>query len=108
MPYDFKVTNCSGEEIYGIDTYRGMPIASDQNGTVYTSARDVGNIVAGYMAGSKGLSWCFARLGFDGYQSLRSPGIKWTPEGISTQNAQLVGWKVGFMIYYKKRLSIND
>lgn len=68
----------------------------------------MGNIVAGYVAGRKGLSWHAARFGFDAYQSIRTEKLKWTIEGASTQNAQRVGWKVGFMIYYKKRLSIND
>lgn len=27
------------------------------------------------------------------YQSLSEPGMGWTPEGVSTQNAQRVGWK---------------
>ena len=106
-PYDFKVTNGQGEKIDGIDIYRGMPIGSDQNGTVYTSARDLGNIVAGYMAGSKGLSWCLTRLGFDGYQSHVSEGIKWTPEGLSTRNAQAVGWTIGYKKYYKN-IRLND
>ena len=106
-PYDFKVTNGQGEKIDGIDIYRGMPISSDQNGTVYTSARDLGNIVAGYMAGSKGLSWCLTRLGFDGYQSYVSYGIKWTPEGLSTRNAQAVGWTIGYKKYYKN-IRLND
>ena len=108
MPYDFKVTNCMGERIDGLNPYRGMPISKDADAVIYTSARDVGNIMAGYIAGSKGLAWHIARSGFDMYQSLSEPGMGWTPEGISTQNAQRVGWKEGFMIYYKKRLSIND
>ena len=108
MPYDFKVTNCMGERIDGLDPYRGMPISKDADAVIYTSARDVGNIMAGYIAGSKGLAWHIARSGFDMYQSLSEPGMGCTPEGVSTQNAQRVGWKEGFMIYYKKRLSIND
>ena len=108
MPYDFKVTNCMGERIDGLDPYRGMPISKDADAVIYTSARDVGNIMAGYIAGRKGLAWHIARSGFDMYQSLSEPGMGWTPEGVSTQNAQRVGWKEGFMIYYKKRLSIND
>ena len=108
MPYDFKVTNCMGERIDGLDPYRGMPISKDADAVIYTSARDVGNIMAGYIAGRKGLAWHIARSGFDIYQSLSEPGMGWTPEGVSTQNAQRVGWKEGFMIYYKKRLFIND
>jgi len=108
MPYDFKTTNCFGEQIDGIDPYRGMPIVSDDNGVIYTSARDIGNMMAGYVAGQKGLAWHIARVGFDGYQSISESGLKWTPEGASTQNAQLLGWKAGFMVYYKQRLHIQQ
>ena len=108
MPYDFKTTNGFEEQIDGIDQYRGMPIVSDDNGVIYTSARDIGNMMAGYVAGQKGLAWHIARVGFDGYQSISESGLKWTPEGASTQNAQLLGWKAGFMVYYKQRLHIQQ
>ena len=103
--YDFKSTNGTGHRLPGLDIYRGMPIAINSDGiTIYSSARDIGNMMAGYIAGSKGLTWGMARLGFDAYQSVLDGKV--TPEGISTQNAQLVGWKYGFMQYYKDRLSI--
>lgn len=55
--YDFKVTNGTNTKVADIDIYRGMPIFKDVNGTViYSSARDVGNILAGFIAGKKGLS----------------------------------------------------
>lgn len=102
--YDFKVTNGEGYIIPDLDIYRGMPIAIDSAGiTVYSSARDIGNMMAGYIAGCKGLTWGMARMGFDAYQSILEK--KYTPEGLSTQNAQLVGWKYGFMQYFKRRLS---
>ena len=97
-PYDFKVTNGTEGAIDGIDIYRGMPIMTDEKGvTTYTSARDVGNMMAGYVAGRKGLPWVIARLGFDGYQSRNK--FFWTPEGKSTKNAQKVGWKQGRRTY---------
>lgn len=93
-PYDFKVTNGTSSPIPGIDIYRGMPIGVSSNGqTVYTSARDIGNIAAGYVAAVNGLSWEAARLGFDGYQSYTSK--KMTVEGISTINAEYYGWRMG-------------
>jgi hypothetical protein len=85
-----------------------MPIVSDDNDVIYTSARDIGNMMAGYVAGQKGLAWHIARVGFDGYQSISESGLKWTPEGASTQNAQLLGWKAGFMVYHKQRLHIQQ
>lgn len=69
--YDFKVTNGTNTKVADIDIYRGMLIFKDVNGTViYSSARDVGNIMAGFIARKKGLSWGMSRLGFDGYQML--------------------------------------
>ena len=83
-------------------------VTYDDNGVIYTSARDIGNMMAGYVAGQKGLAWHIARVGFDGYQSISESGLKWTPESASTQNAQLLGWKAGFMVYYKQRLHIQQ
>ena len=83
-------------------------VTYDDNGVIYTSARDIGNMMAGYVAGQKGLAWHIARVGFDGYQSISESGLKWTPEGASTQNAQLLGCKAGFMVYYKQRLHIQQ
>ena len=43
----------------------------------------------------------------DGYQSHVSEGIKWTPEGLSTRNAQAVGWAIGYKKYHKN-IRLND
>ena len=94
--YDFKVTNGTPNEIPKINIYRGMPVGVTQDGqTVYTSARDVGNIAAGYMAAINNMSWDIARLGFDAYQifapvlkSIRNIGkIKFKREGLSTNTS---------------------
>lgn len=88
-PYDFKVTNGTGE-IYGKEMfYRGMPIGVTGKGqTIYSSARDIGNIAAGYVAAVNGMSWEASRIAFDTYQG----GI----EGISTRFAEYYGWKMGY------------
>ena len=92
--YDFKETNAGLPKVSGDDIYRGMPFGINSEGKqVYTSARDIGNIVAGYVAGYNGLTWAGARLGFDGYQSITNG--KLSIEGPSTQNAQMVGFKLG-------------
>ena len=50
-----------------------MPIGITGNGqTIFTSARDVGNIAAGYIAGINGMSWKASRTAFDAYQSKSS------------------------------------
>ena len=96
--YDFKVTNGTENAIEGIDIYRGMPIGKKANGQiVYTSARDVGNIAAGYIAGSNGMPWAAARIAFDCYQG----GI----EGVSTRNAEYYGWRMGAHLRPYKRMN---
>lgn len=88
-PYDFKVTNGTSRPINGIDIYRGMPIGVTGNGKkIITSARDIGNIAAGYEAGMNGMTWEMSRIAFDGYQK----GV----EGISTRNAEWYGWRMGY------------
>lgn len=90
QPYDFKRTN-GGNRSYReqVDFYRGMPIGSKDGKRVYTSARDVGNIVAGYVAGASGMPWGGSRGAFDVLQSIQEgrPAM----EGLSTQNAQYFG-----------------
>ena len=96
--YDFKSTNGTNQNISGIDIYRGMPLTKDSSGSIiYSSARDIGNIMAGYIAGKKGLSWNMSRIGFDGYQIWSNiKHLHWPKlEGISTQNAQYWGWEKG-------------
>jgi hypothetical protein len=91
--YDFKTTNGTDQPIAGIDEYRGMPIGGNKRTGVvtYSSARDIGNIAAGYIAGANGMSWGAAKVAFDAYQSKVS-GIP-TIEGISTRNAEWYGWR---------------
>jgi hypothetical protein len=85
--YDFKATNGTDSEIQNIDPQRGMPIGSNSDGSVtYASARDVGNMAAGYIAAKNGISWQAARKAFDKYQG--------GPEGKTTVNAELYGYVV--------------
>ncbi len=87
--YDFKVTNGTDHEIEGIDIYRGMPVGvTDKGQVIFSSARDIGNIAAGFIAGVNGMPWIPSRLAFDFYQG----GI----EGISTRNAEFYGWQLGY------------
>lgn len=87
-PYDFKVTNETNRPIKDIKIYRGMPIGVNGNGKrIITSARDIGNIAAGYVAGVNGMPWGATRIAFDIYQG----GV----EGISTRYAEYYGWRLG-------------
>ena len=82
--------------------YRGMPLGKRGNKVIYGSARDVGNIAAGYMAGVHGIPWELARKAFDGLESHQNK--KTSIEGISTQNAQALGWKMGKMEFAARGL----
>lgn len=87
--YDFKLTNGTNKVIKGIDIYRGMPIGITGRGqTIFSSARDIGNMAAGYVAARNGMTWGLSRLAFDLYQG----GI----EGESTRNAEYYGWLMGY------------
>ena len=68
---------------------------------VYTSAKDIGNMAVGYVAGVYGLTWEQARAGFDGLQKLQE-GIS-AVEKPSSQNAQHYGFARG-----QRRLMINN
>ena len=101
--YDFKISNGTATKADDDDKiYRGMPIGFTASGkTLYTSARDVGNIAAGYMAAINGMTWEASRLAFDGYQSLTSN--KMEIEGISTRNAEYYGWRLGYQQTYNQK-----
>ena len=85
--YDFKVTNGTDFPIEDIDPQRGMPISTNSSGSItYASGRDIGNMVAGYIAAKNGISWKAARKAFDWYQG--------GPEGKTTVNAEGYGYFV--------------
>ena len=97
--YDFKATNGTDKVIDNYDIYRGMPV--DINGQhYYTSARDIGNIAAGFICGYYLLSPEMMRFGFDGYQFLQTGDLQ---EGISSQNAQNFGRDLGISDNFFKR-----
>lgn len=95
--YDFKKTNFEWKAAdSNYDHYRGMPIHI--GGKQYiASGRDIGNYVAGFVAGYNGLSYLKARLGFDIYQSIKNLQQQQLPsiEGEGTRQAQFLGWLYG-------------
>ena len=94
MQYDFKATNGTSEKVDKLDHYRGMQIGKTEDGVpILASARDVGNIGAGYMVAVNGFTWNEARTGFDAYQSKGKRDQK--TEGISTQAAEWYGYRMG-------------
>ncbi|MDR2206275.1 MAG: RHS repeat-associated core domain-containing protein [Flavobacteriaceae bacterium] len=109
--YDFKKRG--GEKQTNL--YRGMlfrgvdGISEGTNGTTtFASARDIGNVAAGYVAGSNGLTWAQARMGFDGLESWQKGRLR--IEAQPTQQAQRMGYTAGIQNYAKThpfKYSIN-
>ena len=117
--YDFKKSNGEkGRSDY--HPYRGMLIGSS-----IMSARDVGNIAAGYVAGIYGIPYIGMRLMFDMYQSYTDyingldkqlktnsydrPVFRFHIEGPSSREPQYEGWRTGAyirmnMIYKGKQM----
>ena len=93
-PYDFKSTNGTNEKVYSNDQYqRGMVISVSEDGhSQIASARDVGNVGAGYVAAANGLPYKVARKLFDAYQGMKSGEFK---EGITSTSAQRIGYNLG-------------
>lgn len=90
--YDFKNSNFNQTRNNGSSHYRGMPIGTSNDGMpILSSARDIGNIAAGFITGYWGMTWLETRLAFDTYQG----GGIIEPEGPSSVNAQRVGYNMG-------------
>jgi predicted NAD/FAD-binding protein len=79
-----------------------MPIGKENDLPVWTSARDIGNIAAGYIAGINGLSWTTTRLGFDALESYQKGRL--TTETSTTQYAQRLGFNIGNTLYYNSQI----
>ena len=80
--------------------HRGSLYEVKADGTkVYASARDAGNVSAGYIAGSKGLPWAMAKGGFNGLEILKSGQT----EGPQSTKAQKIGHSEGYFQYERKR-----
>ena len=106
---DFKRTNGTPNVLFEEDVkdqalseemrlkhYRGMPInleGPNKDLPVYASARDIGNIGAGFIAGSNKTSWVAARTVMDAYQSYTSS--KLVRETAGTQYAEYLGYRIG-------------
>ncbi|HEY4785682.1 MAG TPA: RHS repeat-associated core domain-containing protein, partial [Bacteroidales bacterium] len=105
-PLDFKRTNGTDRPIYITpeEFYRGMPILDKKNGKpIFASARDVGNIAAGIVAGRAGLDWNTARLGLDGLESIQQG--RFAIESSSTQYGQRLGFRIGSQMHLKYEVS---
>ncbi len=63
----------------------------------FASARDFGNVAAGYIAGRNGFPWIVARLGFDSLETVQNQFP--TTEGQPTQKAEKAGHNAGIQEY---------
>ena len=105
-PLDFKRTNGTDEVQFNTpeEFYRGMPLLGEKNGKqIFGSARDVGNIGAGLVAGRSGMGWSTARLGYDGLQSYQEG--QFAQESTSTQFGQKLGHRIGTQMHQKFKQS---
>jgi hypothetical protein len=94
LKYDFKNAGVTDGNLNNTRYhYRGMPIRTENGKTIYSSARDIGNNEAGYIAGIHQIPWDVARVAFDLLESYQQKRL--TTEGMSTQNAQRSGWEAG-------------
>ena len=97
--YDFKTRGDVPEGMtetqhhYRGSLFQGVDGINGGTTTTYASARDFGNVAAGYVAGKKGMSWGVARAGFDGLESYQEGRL--ATEGQPTQQAQRVGHSAG-------------
>ncbi len=101
--YDFKTNGMveRGDVTPAQHMYRGMSLegvdgigSQDGNITTYASARDIGNVAAGYIAGSNGISEPRTRFAFDLLESFQRGKISF--EGHPTKQAQRAGYNLGF------------
>ena len=74
--------------------------------TTFASARDIGNIAAGYVAGSRGFNWMETRIAFDTYQSYKSERL--SIEGLPSQLAQKIGHSAGKNAFWQKFYTPKD
>jgi hypothetical protein len=113
--YDFKTNGPNGEtdgikdipvgqqEAY---KYRGgvvdgVPgLSSNSDVPTVASARDIGNIGAGWMAGDWGISWNMFRDKADGLQRSQT-GNPTEVEGQTTQKAERIGFDLGMKAWAK-------
>jgi RHS repeat-associated protein len=103
--YDFKTNGIKGIPANERTQYeyRGMSVdgvkglGSNNGVPTIASARDIGNVGAGYVAGNFGSTWGQARVLFDGLESIQQgkPAL----EGMTTQLAQRVGYNLGIKQY---------
>lgn len=93
----YEARGMSGDGITGMSNNSGVPLI--------LTARDVGNIAAGYVAGENGFTWGQSRVALDGLetaQQVKQGHWAWTKEESATQGAQRVGFDFGTQVYNRE------
>lgn len=94
--YDFKNRNWDRSDNKNMTRKRyhnrGMVISIDNEKTI-ASARDIGNYIAGYLSGLKGLSWVTACIGFDAYNMISNKELN--GDSKVSREAERAGYRDG-------------
>lgn len=96
--YGFKRTNGTPTKDDDFSTteglYRGMPvpIGSLPMLTVYCSARDIGNMMAGYVTGYNGLPWCVVRFFSTNFSHIKKARVRLRASHHKMPSALVMTW----------------
>lgn len=93
-PFDFKSYGYDGD-YYALHVSRGMPISFGDGNTYITTARDIGNVYAGFLFGYYGWSYNSTRNGFDRFNGGPEPPV--------SKRAQDYGYNLGNYYYNRKK-----
>ena len=92
--FDFKSYDYDGG-IYELHVVRGMPISFGDGYTYITTARDIGNVYAGFLSGYSGYSYEATRKAFDWFHGGPEPPV--------SKYAQDYGYYLGHYYYNRKK-----
>ena len=116
MPYDFKRRDmkdgATGDAAIK-HMYRGMVVAQGDDMPMIASARDVGNIAAGIVAGQTGQPWEYALIGFESLEAVQKLKLSYTigsrvTEAPGTVRTQKVGFSLGSEIFRDRQRAIYN
>ena len=93
--FDFKSWGYNNGDYYKLHISRGMSICFGDGNTYITTARDIGNVYAGFLFGYYGWSYETTRNGFDWFNGGPEPPV--------SRYAQDYGYYLGHYYYNRKK-----
>lgn len=93
--FDFKSWGYDNGDYYNLHISRGMSISFGDGNTYITTARDIGNVYAGFLFGYYGWSYESTRNGFDWFNGGPEPPV--------SKQAQDYGYNLGHYYYNRKK-----